>query len=622
MTFKNNEILALLMGGQSEQAKLFVAYNKEKYIIVSKKGTDGYYFDESTKLWTELAYSQFITEVIDFLHKMVDQLIASQKNKLKADDVDEDDKESINKKIKQLERLRVANAKTSHGKSIIELITNSFHKADFMNQVNTSEHILPIKNGRVINLKTLEIRERVREDYFTYELDVDYTKEQPNASKFFSQLMCDDKDKLKVFQRMLGYSITGNIDAKCYFVLIGCGDNGKSALMRVIKKLFGQMYVAIQKSILFSENRMKSDLMPYLACLAGMRFGVYNEPSDKLEMNESMIKAITGGDEIIGKKLYRDPFSFTPIVKMWIMTNKIIKFDSCSEPMVKRTKLINMEAQFLDKPKGKGQYKKDPEFCNQLENEYKNEVFSFVAMGAYLYYKNKNFGDEECTSMVAYKTSYMEDIDITKVFLRDRCKIMPDCKPGNRISTTELFMAFCDYCKEHDMKMINREKFYESLRMKKIIPQKKTGTYYYNIILCETEADEEEPINCNFTSKNNESEDSSDDDEQIIMEVKPSHAPKTSNSPKQVPKKSPKNVIKVFSKEDSFTDTSEDEDAEDEVVVEAVKPNPAPKKVPAKLKAPAGKAAKKVVTQYVNSDTEDDDGPDIDCVTDGENFDI
>ena len=99
--------------------------------------------------------------------------------------------------------------------------------------------------------------------------------------------MSKDIIKPNVFQRILGYSFSGNCDSKCFFGLIGSGDNGKSALMRIIQTIFKPLFCAIQKSILFTENRSKADMMPYLACLAGKRFGVYNEPSDKLEINES-----------------------------------------------------------------------------------------------------------------------------------------------------------------------------------------------------------------------------------------------------------------------------------------------------------------------------------------------
>jgi P4 family phage/plasmid primase-like protien len=487
----DKDISTLLFGGQSEQAKLFIQFNKDKYVIVSKKGTDGYYFNEETKLWTELAFAKLLTDVIDFLHEKTDKLIGNLKKKIENSD-DDDDTANWKKKVSQLEKLRLANAKASHGKAIIEFITIAFFQEDFMDKINVNESVLPIRDGRVLELKSKTVRERVREDFFTYELDVDYVskKHQTNAFKFFNQLCCDDEKKLKVFQKMLGYSITGNIDAKCYFVLIGCGDNGKSALMDTIKKIFKSLFVAVQKSILFSENRMKSDQMPYLACLAGMRFGVYNEPSDCLEMNESMIKAITGGDQIIAKKLYRDPFEFTPVVKMWIMTNKIIKFDSCSEPMVKRTKIISMDAQFLDKPNSeiKGQYKKDPEFVRQLQNEFRDEFFSFIADGAYGYYKYKKFGDEECSSIVEHKQSYLSTIDITRNFLEEHCEIAPE----HKIKTTDLFNAFLEYCKAHDLTMINREKFYESLRSKKIVTKKINGTHYYSIKILQEDIYEEQ----------------------------------------------------------------------------------------------------------------------------------
>ena len=496
----DKDISTLLFGGQSEQAKLFIQFNKDKYVIVSKKGTDGYYFNEETKLWTELAFAKLLTDVIDFLHEKTDKLIANLKKKIENSD-DDDDTANWKKKVSQLEKLRLANAKASHGKAIIEFITIAFFQEDFMDKINVNESVLPIRDGRVLELKSKTVRERVREDFFTYELDVDYVskKHQTNAFKFFNQLCCDDEKKLKVFQKMLGYSITGNIDAKCYFVLIGCGDNGKSALMDTIKKIFKSLFVAVQKSILFSENRMKQDQMPYLACLAGMRFGVYNEPSDCLEMNESMIKAITGGDQIIAKKLYRDPFEFTPVVKMWIMTNKIIKFDSCSEPMVKRTKIISMDAQFLDKPNSeiKGQYKKDPEFVRQLQNEFRDEFFSFIADGAYGYYKYKKFGDEECSSIVEHKQSYLSTIDITRNFLEEHCEIAPE----HKIKTTDLFNAFLEYCKAHDLTMINREKFYESLRSKKIVTKKINGTHYYSIKILQEDIYEEQKSALDFVDE-------------------------------------------------------------------------------------------------------------------------
>ena len=534
MELNFKEISELLLGGQSKHAKLFAQYNIEKYVIISRKGTHGYYFNEKTRLWTELGYSQFMNDITDFLNSMLDKVIKhsidasfdKQSNKKMEKYEDEDDKAFQKRQQKRIEReeeekksvaqqVKLFNAekknvsRASHVKSIIEFVTHDFFRQDFMDKLDVSEHLIPIKDGKVIDLKTLKIRDRQFTDYFTYELDCSYTDKTPNATKFFSQLMSDDKDKLSVFKRMLGYSITSNIDAKAYFVLIGCGDNGKSALMRVIETIFKPLFVSIQKSLLFSENRMKQDMMPYLACLAGKRFGVYNEPSDALEMNESMVKAITGGDKVVAKKLYQDPFEFMPVVKMWILTNKIVKFDACSEPMVKRTNLIPMNAQFVDNPKKKGQYKKNPDFVKELETIYRDEVFSFFAQGAFDYYKNKSFGYDNCSSLVNYRNDYIETIDPVRSFLKRWCVL--DTK--DKIKTSELFEVFITYCKQHDEKMITREKFYESLRGRKLLPVKINGHHYYHVSIRDEEIDGDEHDEENIDEENKDVYDDSSSEE-------------------------------------------------------------------------------------------------------------
>ena len=59
---------------------------------------------------------------------------------------------------------------------------------------------------------------------------------------------------------------------------------------------------------------------------------------------------------------------------------------------------------------------------------------------------------------------YMGKIDIYTLFLKDRCEI------GNnyRMKTSDVFDSYVEYCKEHDIAMVKRAKFYESLTNKKI----------------------------------------------------------------------------------------------------------------------------------------------------------
>ena len=61
--------------------------------------------------------------------------------------------------------------------------------------------------------------------------------------------------------------------------------------------------------------------------------------------------------------------------------------------------------------------------------------------GAFEYYKYKSFGDEACLSIQTYKNDYMSKIDISTLFLKDRCEI--DNK--YRMKTSDVFDSYVEY---------------------------------------------------------------------------------------------------------------------------------------------------------------------------------
>jgi putative DNA primase/helicase len=75
----------------------------------------------------------------------------------------------------------------------------------------------------------LEITDREKEDYFTFESPVDYLEETPNANKFFGQVFADKKT-IDYYQKALGFMITGDTSAQVFFIWYGRGRNGKSVI--------------------------------------------------------------------------------------------------------------------------------------------------------------------------------------------------------------------------------------------------------------------------------------------------------------------------------------------------------------------------------------------------------
>ena len=243
-----------------------------------------------------------------------------------------------------------------------------------------------------------------------------------------------------------------------------------------MNELFKPFMEAVDKTILFKDKSNK-DNASYLAKLCGKRIGMYNEPSDGCEMKEDVIKSITGNDLIIAKPLYRDPFSFIPIIKMWILSNKTIMFDSCSEPMIRRTNIIKFNSTLPESPnllKKKGFYKKDNKIIDNLMNKYRDEFFTFVAMGANAYYENGR-AITKAKSLMTEEEQYLECIDPLREFINEKCVV----REGASVPRVLLFEMFIEWCKEKDKKMMKREDFYKRLTLLKYQPIKIKGYDYF-----------------------------------------------------------------------------------------------------------------------------------------------
>ena len=248
----NSQIKAMLYEGQLGHSKLFHHFNKDDYIITSLMGSEGYHWNEQTKLWEEFNFSTILSDVSDFLCNKIlnldkkyyitdisdddnssDGSSDSESNDSDSDDDDDYKRKKLKLKLKQLdkdkrikeklkkEKLRQKHKEqcikthskilkqcqsVNHCENVLKFCKKDFFDPDFMNKLNSSPNLLPIRDGKIIDLKTLKIRDRIRSDYFTYSLDVSTTKDYSHAERFFNQLMCNDKEKLDYFQIFLVFA--------------------------------------------------------------------------------------------------------------------------------------------------------------------------------------------------------------------------------------------------------------------------------------------------------------------------------------------------------------------------------------------------------------------------------
>jgi putative DNA primase/helicase len=192
--------------------------------------------------------------------------------------------------------------------------------------------------GGVVDLKTGRKRANERADRMTKITTATPDGDCPTWRQFIDEVTGGDKELQSYLQRMVGYCLTGVTSAHALFFLYGTGANGKSVFANVISTILGD-YATAASMDTFVETR--GDRHPTdLAGLRGARFVTAIETEQGRRLNESKVKAITGGDKISARFMHKDFFEYTPQFKPVIVGNHKPAIRNIDEAMKRRMHMI------------------------------------------------------------------------------------------------------------------------------------------------------------------------------------------------------------------------------------------------------------------------------------------
>jgi len=294
--------------------------------------TKSRYFYEFNKdhLWVQNPNGSSIRNIIS--NEMCDDLkkyIECLEEDLKSFKPDDDRREYIKKKIGVVHNILISFKKTTQKDHIVREVCDIIEDNKFEDNINKQEYVLPLKNKRVINMNTLEIRERTINDKFTYECGADYidlTEEQEQQAKdYFMSLFCNNEDTMKCVLNIIKSCFTG-IPLRYLFVATGSGRNGKSLLFKLLKIMFKGGMDVISKDVIL-EKKSNSNLNTEMEKLDKCRIGYVSELKETDKLNETNIKEITGGDPINLRTLQKTDSTLIATCCLWILTNQLPSFN-------------------------------------------------------------------------------------------------------------------------------------------------------------------------------------------------------------------------------------------------------------------------------------------------------
>lgn len=159
-----------------------------------------------------------------------------------------------------------------------------------------------------------------------------------------------DPDKQRLFQRVCGSMLVSHNPRQHWFIFQGEGGDGKSVTMSVIQHVLGDYFrTGSIDTILYNPRVNAGGTREDLMRLAGgNRVVLFPEPNHKDVLDGTMLKTITGGEELSARGGYGKQTEFNPQFKMVMMCNPKPKVMGDDRGFWRRVVFIRFPHKFTD----------------------------------------------------------------------------------------------------------------------------------------------------------------------------------------------------------------------------------------------------------------------------------
>jgi len=286
-----------------------------------------------------------------------------------------------------------------------------------------------------VNLRDATIMEPDRSRKITRTTAVEY---DPNAycpiwEDFLDDVLVDEEGnpdpELRLFMQMaLGYSLTGSNTEQKFFICKGKGANGKSVLLNTVRAVMGD-YGASTGFDTFDYD--KEGPKNNLARLRGTRFVTAFETNDEKNLNQELMKNVTGGDPVVCRFLYKEEFEYVPQFKVWLSVNLLPRITGTDDGIWRRVIVVPFYAKFVDNEKELEHYPhakladKNLKYALMREHTQK-AILNWLVEGARLWAAEQRLPIPDIIERE--RGLYRSEQDIVQQFIDEQC-VVYDVEP-------------------------------------------------------------------------------------------------------------------------------------------------------------------------------------------------
>jgi putative DNA primase/helicase len=238
---------------------------------------------------------------------------------------------------------------------------------------------------------------------------------RPRWDRFLRRILPDAEHR-RFLQTWFGYCLTGDTSEQKLVFLYGQGRNGKSTMVDVVARIFADYATTLPiETLTGADQRKGSDATPDLVRLPGARLVRASEPEQGQRMKEALIKALTGGEPILVRRMMQEFVEIVPEFKLTLSGNYKPEVRGADDGIWRRIVMVPFEEQIpLEEV--------NPALMRELLEEAEG-ILAWLVEGALSWLER---GLEVPLSIQAATSDYRRDSDPARLFLETQCQITGD----------------------------------------------------------------------------------------------------------------------------------------------------------------------------------------------------
>lgn len=337
----------------------------------------------------------------------------------------------------------------------LQISTDEFNKSrDF---INFSDCVYDTKNGLFLDHKP---------DYmFNYQLPHKIKPlgvikgrrgfSQTNFGRFLEKTCGMSRDDEKMLMEFLAACLSGKVSTKCFLMLTGKPNTGKSVLLHFLEKMIGNINCSAIPLQDLNNHRFA------LAEIFGKRINICADiPSEALKKTDKL-KQITGGDYVSGERKGKDIFRFQPQCLLAFSCNQLPLFlEEKSNAVYTRMRVLTMDNEI------------------ELTNTDVQELWSEESVAEVLPYLLGLLPVENVSNSESSRKAVLdvqEESDSIVAFLNHATKN----KKSSKVLKRETYEYYVDFCNYTGRQPFGLTAFYKHMAKKGKRTYRVNGSNYY-----------------------------------------------------------------------------------------------------------------------------------------------